>query len=291
MASIAITGANGRLGRALRADPRWRDNALQPCLRTADAELGAISVESLADPGVMGRFDAVLHLAWGVVPTTAEANPRQVHEIELPLLDRLSKSATEAQTHLLFVSTGAVYGNSERETGSIETDELNPVGEYARGKAAAETLIQERNEQAAILRVANVYGVPGTAGPPQGVIPRIIQAALEGTVFEQWGVDSEKDYIHIDDLSRALLATIDQRISGIYNVCSGRTLRLSEMIALVENLTNRRIEVRAKEGELSWDVTRNRLDPSKFTAASGWKPEVELEDGVSRLVQEIGASA
>lgn len=298
MAEIAITGASGRLGKELFEDSVWTGtHALTPCSRIENAAAGVLGHDRLADPNVLSRFDVLLHLAWGSVPSTA--TPEQ-SALDQQLLGRLLESAAKAgeirgkPVLVIFPSTGAVYGNCERDSGNVETDPVTPIGEYAGGKAEAERLAgrlaKERNLGVATLRVANVYGFPGTDGPPQGVIPRLIRCALDGAVFERWGADAEKDYLHIDDLSSALLAVIERGLTGVFNVASGRSPKLSEVIGIVNQLTGEALEVRQKEGALIWDVTKNRIDPSRFVEAAGWSPNVSLEDGIRRLIGEMRAS-
>lgn len=295
MASIAITGAGGRLGRHFREDPEWLcRHELAAFSRTAGGSVRAS--ESLCEPAALAGFDAVLHLAWSAVPKTAEENPDQAGRVDLPLLEKILESAAAAgqkrgrPVHFIFFSTGAVYGNALHDSGSVETDPPSPIGEYARGKLAAERLIgrftEERELCATILRVSNAYGFPADPGRPQGVVPLFIQASLEGARFERWGGDSEKDYLHVDDLSRALLAVFDRRPEGLFNVASGRSHRLSEVLAAVERITGKPVPLETG-GELPWDVTRNRISAGRFSETAGWKPEIGLEEGIARLVREM----
>ncbi|MEM1294211.1 MAG: hypothetical protein AAGH89_02530, partial [Verrucomicrobiota bacterium] len=72
MAEIAITGANGRLGKALRACPVWSaEHELTSVLRKSEVDSTSITFDRLCRPEVAARFHAILHLAWGAVPRTA----------------------------------------------------------------------------------------------------------------------------------------------------------------------------------------------------------------------------
>jgi len=297
MASIAITGATGRLGRCFLSDPEWqRRHRLTAFAREADGE-AIRACDELADPGVIAEFDTVLHLAWSTVPKTAEENPDLAAAVDLPLLQRLLDSATAAgrdasrPLHLIFFSIGAVYGNALRDSGSVESDDPAPIGAYARGKWEAEQQIGRfagsPSLRTTILRVSNAWGFPGNAGTPQGVIPHLIRAALDGSVFRQWGGDVEKDYLHIDDLSRALLTLFEQPAGpSLFNLAAGRSHRLGEVIATVEGITDRPITVEPGE-PLTWDVARNRLSTDRFRETTGWEPQVAFETGITRLVNEM----
>ena len=300
MASIAITGATGRLGRCFLSDPEWKGrHELTGFSRTADGD-AIRAFDELTDPAVIAGFDTVLHLAWSTVPKTAEENPDQAASVDLPLLQRLLDSAAAAgkpsaqPLHVVFFSTGAVYGNAPRDRGSVETDDPAPIGAYARGKWEAERLVgrfaNAPGLRTTILRVSNAWGFPGNAGTPQGVIPHLIRAAIGNTTFMQWGGDVEKDYLHVDDLSRALLALFELPSgSGLFNLAAGRSYRLGEVIAIVEAITGSRIQVEPGE-PLPWDVSRNRLSADHFRGTTGWKPQVSFENGIARLMDEIRSS-
>ncbi len=297
MPSIAVTGSKGRLGSALFASSTGGPVEWVRCARTEEPSEGVLASASLTDPTVMNQFDGLLHLAWGVVPKSAQEHPELAREVDLPLLRQLLESAVKAgnrrakPVQVLFVSTGAVYGNCLNEQGSQEADPAHPLGEYARGKADAEEMIREFVDQeglcATIFRVSNLYGFPGTEGPPQGVIPRLIEAALTQTPFERWGTDALKDYLHVDDMISAIHLAFSKQLAGVYNVASGQAMLLSEVIAIVEQLTGQTIALRITGTDLPWDAARNRLDPTRWIEAAGWNAEVSLEAGIERLIEEM----
>jgi UDP-glucose 4-epimerase len=74
--------------------------------------------------------------------------------------------------------------------------------------------------------------------------------------------------------------------AGVYNVGAGQGTSLNELIALIERITSRRIKVRYEPGR-DVDVRAIWLDIERFRKATGWKPSITLEDGVSTLWQEL----
>ena len=143
--------------------------------------------------------------------------------------------------------------------------------------------------QTLILRVSNVYGFPETDGPPQGVISRLIHAALENQTFHRWGADTEKDYLHIEDLATALSAAWEKQLTGVYNLAQGQTFRLSELIKLIETKTNREtpINVTVNAEHVSWDVERNRVNPSKFIEDADWLPNAQESTVIDMTGEEL----
>ncbi|MGL1143229.1 NAD-dependent epimerase/dehydratase family protein, partial [Vibrio parahaemolyticus] len=69
-----------------------------------------------------------------------------------------------------------------------------------------------------ILRPFNVYGPHQN---PSFLIPHIIQQALYSDTIQVKDLKPKRDYIHLHDLIAAIIACIDYKESGIFNVGSG----------------------------------------------------------------------
>lgn len=253
--------------------------------READPERGIIGNDELCRAETLDRFDVIFHLAWSSVPSTASAETieRDVEFVE-QLLTALARTGNP---QLAFFSTGAVYGDAPADRDSVETDRPNPKGAYAEGKLVAESRILKFAERtgipASVLRISNAYGSTG-ADRRQGVVPLLIEMARRDWEFVRAG-NATKDYLHVDDLSSALLAIAGGALkSGIYNLASGEQRTLQQVIDAVGEIVGK--PIRTSIGEASpWDVADNRLCAEKFGSATGWKAAVSFEEGVRRLVE------
>jgi UDP-glucose 4-epimerase len=204
------------------------------------------------------------------------------------LLAHLIHSRPEGRPHLVFFSSGgAVYGNAPGRP-NRESDPCHPLGNYGRAKLSAEQMILGAAEScgvpAAILRISNPYGYPVPSGRQQGIVPHAIRAAVEQKPLPLWGSGLAcKDFLYYTDFLAALHHVMAQRLTGIFNICAGRSHRIDEVIGLVERHTRRAICTQSNPAPL-WDVQDSRLDPAKLTAATGWLPQVTLDEGVRRSV-------
>lgn len=287
---LLVTGGRGRLA-PLIADHFTAPEYATSLYSRASGE-GLSSLDELLDPGHYQQGDCILHLAWSTLPATSEKFPGSEAKMDLPWLQRLLASVTSlppsARPHLIFFSSGgAVYGNASTHA-CRETDICAPLGNYGRAKLAAEQVILAAvaSEQipATILRISNPYGYPVPRERLQGIIPHAIRAALEQCPLMLWGDgQARKDFIYYTDFLRALRHTIEGRLSGIFNVCSGQSHSIAEVIALVERHTHRAVAVQST-GAPAWDVQDSRLDPNKLIAATDWRPHVALDEGIRRSV-------
>ena len=284
---VLLTGGQGRVATAIRKELGSGGWTLDVCSRSPGPDMLALE-DVLSSSGPLG-VDAVIHCAWSTVPAVAQEHPQRTAEFDLPLMERLIRrlKADPNPPLLVFMSTGAVYGRAPGR-GSRESDEPKPLGEYARGKLAAEALLQASGLPHCILRVSNIYSLPSTKHDRQGVISRLVWTAVEGGTFQQWGEHSIKDYLHSTDFARALMSVIEHRLTGLINVASGEATDLADLIRMVESAVQKPLHVEPREGA-AWDVTDNRLDISLLHSKTGWQPSITIEAGVRAEVARVKA--
>lgn len=286
--SLFVTGGRGRLA-SLIAD-HFRAPAHEVVLHSRDGDAGFQSLTALESPEHLAQADALLDLAWSTLPATSEQAPGSEQLEDLPRLTRLLAALTRlpegSRPHFIFFSSGgAVYGNAPGRP-SVEGDSCRPIGNYGRAKLAGEELVNQAAARhglpCTILRIANPYGYPVPAGRVQGVIPHAIRCAIEGRPLTLWGDGgARKDFIYHTDFLAALGEVIACRLTGTFNLGSGESHSVREIISLVEKHTGRSILTRFTPTP-TWDVHDSRLDTDRLRAATGWRPQISLDEGIRR---------
>ena len=258
-ASIVAAGH----ARFLRCDPGFTDSA---------------ALQAAADADVLVVLDSP--------PGPATSRPeRLVDEIEVnltPLVSLLSAFASRGG-HVLFASSGAVYGDPGR-TPARESDLPRPRSTFAVAKLACEYALRvcSPTSTVSILRYGRIYG-PGESG--SHAIPTLIRAALTGEAPEVVGDGSdEHDYVHIADAVAATMSALTKRADGVYNVGTGIGTTMIELASLVVWLTGcsaapvRRAADRAStRGSLVLDTSRAHSDLAfepRHVLAEGLKEEI-----------------
>lgn len=278
MMRLAITGGRGRLAPLVARFFENLGTEVHLFSRREDAEF--LALNNLADPAVFSSYAAVIHAAWSTVPFTAEQNPHAAEENDLPLLRSLLEAASGGNTLLVFLSTGAVYGNTG-ETPATESCPTAPLGHYARAKLAAERLVEESGVRAAILRISNLLGEKSDPARPQGILPRLIQAARHGETVTLWGDGhATKDYLHCQDFLAALQKMVERKMTGVWNVADGESVSLLQLIRMVEEQTGRPISL-THEPHYPWDVSFSRLSNQKLQDAADWQPRMSIRQAVA----------
>lgn len=291
---IILTGGRSRLAGVIRQQLSRAGAQLVSLSRSeGDSHLG---LENLFVNNVLDHADTLLHMAWSTVPLSSERHVGLEWQEDIPLLlkilETIRSSPNRDRLHFIFFSSGgAVYGNARNGRPSSESDTCEPIGWYGQAKLAAERLIVEYGRRHGltytILRISNPYGFAVPAHKPQGIIPFILKSAREGTPLSVWGDGSaRKDYLHHTDFVLALERIVRSRIVGIFNVSSGESHTVKEVIALAEDALGKKIKIQHVPAH-DWDVHDSLLNNSKIQQSLGWKPAVSLADGIGRAVKGL----
>jgi UDP-glucose 4-epimerase len=239
---------------------------------------------------VLAGVDQVYHLVSSTIPGTSNANP--VFDVEnnlvgsLRLLDAMVGAGVRK---LVFLSSGGtVYGNPE-ELPVREDHVLRPISSYGVVKAAIENYMRLYSVlhglDISVLRLSNPYGLGKTMIGTQGVIPTLFSKIVNGDVIEIWGDGGVvRDYIHMDDAVRAMLAVAGLEGFNLFNVGSGVGHSLRDVIDHVARVTG--LEPKVKYGPARpFDVRAIYLDVNKIRSVTQWKPEISLEQGCAMYWQ------
>jgi len=228
-------------------------------------------------------FDVVIHLAALTFPPTSWEVPEAFFKVNTLGTLNLLKSYRLYKKFIYF-STSHIYGRQERFP-ITEDANPNPLDPYSVSKLAAEKLVRSWCEihkiPYTIVRPFNQYG------PYQKdcfLIPSLIKRGLtEGKIYI-YG-DNERDYLYVEDLCRAIDLILKNEIEGIYNICSGKAYKISQIAKLVGKLLEvEEIEIRPLEKERPVDIPKLQGSYEKINKAIGWKPEIRLEEGLKRMV-------
>jgi len=309
---IALTGTTGFLGRRFASSARAEGHMVRGLVVSggAPAQAGVESVQGhLGDRSAVRRLvdgvDVLVHLAaigvqsrdrdWGRMALVNVVHP-------LALLDAAAAAGVKlvvlAGTCLEYTGHGRLP--DAPSCGAPLCDESNPIeaaDPYGATKAAGGLLQRARARELRLpawyLRLASMYG-PGD--DPAKLLPSAIQAAVARQPFEMSEGEQVREWLHVGDAVRALLAAIatapPESVTTV-NVGTGEGVRLRDLVSRVFQLAGAHASlVRAgarpyRNGE----THRLVMDVSRATAAlGGWRPRITLHDGLEALVRDAAAT-
>lgn len=235
----------------------------------------------------------VFHLAARVSVPESVLYPREYNDVNVGgTVSVMAAMRDVGVRRVVLASSGTVYGDQPHQPVNEEA-RPNPLAPYAVSKIAAEhyvfTLGRLYGIETVALRIFNAYG-PGQLIPPAHapVIPQFLkQAAGGGTVVIFGDGRQTRDFVYIDDVVHALIAAmmapnVDRQI---INVGSGKETSINELVRLIGRVVGRTPEVIYNEAQ-GGGVSRLVADLRKAERLLGFRPEVELEEGLRLLLAQ-----
>lgn len=196
--------------------------------------------------------------------------------------------------NLAFASSSSVYGNTTPLPAREDAPCVAPESPYAGSKRGAELVLQAYAKICPDLRCAALrfFTVYGARQRPEMAITLFTRAILEGrpiTVFGDGGM--RRDFTHVDDITRGVLAASDQSPTGFraYNLGSGNPITLNDLVIALEKATGQKPIVEQASQPLG-DVDATYADISRAKSELGWKPEIRIESGLTTVVDWVRAN-
>jgi len=244
------------------------------------------------------RPDAVFHLAGVTFVPEAQGDPVLAHEINVLGAARLMheirtrKRGGEIDPAVLVIGSAEQYGVGEVGRLRVETDPQRPVTVYAASKAAQEIIALEAARSDGVRVIATrSFNHSGAGQAEHFLLPALVRRARDiragaETQLRIGNADTVRDFLHVRDVVRAYLLLVDRGVPGeVYNVCSGRGQRVSDLAervlaavgadarVVVDPALVRRVEV-------PWLVG----DSAKLRSATGWTPALSCDDIITDLI-------
>jgi len=212
----------------------------------------------------------------------------------LGLLNLLEGAREAGVKKVIFASSGgAVYGEQDVFPAS-EEHKTRPISPYGVSKKAGEDYLFYYNSAFGLpytaLRYANVYGPRQNPHGEAGVVAIFSERFLTGTqpVINGDGKQT-RDYVFVSDVARANLLALNANYVGPFNIGTGRETDVNTLFEHLRRLTDSSLPEKhhsAKPGEQQ----RSVLDCERAARVLGWRPEVELKEGLRLTVEHFQRS-
>jgi nucleoside-diphosphate-sugar epimerase len=192
----------------------------------------------------------------------------------------------------VYFSSSAAYPVELQQPGTarpLSEDDIDldnprlPDATYGWAKVTGERLARYAEAEGCRVHVFRPFSGYGSDQADCYPFPAFIQRAKQQQdPFEVWGDGtSARDWIHIDDIVGAVLAAIDQDITGPVNLGTGRATTFDQLAALVTEAAGYQPEIKHLPAAPQGVHTRV-CDPSRMLAY--YTPRVTLEEGIRRAL-------
>ncbi|MEI6610866.1 MAG: NAD(P)-dependent oxidoreductase [Deltaproteobacteria bacterium] len=217
----------------------------------------------------LSGIDRVYFLAWEVGGAKyLYEQDSQFHQLDwnLRLLINVMPQLQASQIPFLFISSqlaeeyDTVYGVTKR-LGEVWTHLMNGVR----------------------VRLWNVYGPLEKPSQRTHVISDFVhQAVIDKRIVMLTTGDEKRQFIHINDVCRAFHKALDLNPKGIYDVSSFEWVSIMDVAKIIAEEAGAEIVAGQKVGDTPITPMKGRVP--------GWLPEVDLQQGLCRMVNELQSS-
>jgi nucleoside-diphosphate-sugar epimerase len=296
-ATIVLTGATGFIGSAVLAELSRRKIRALVLLRPESdrrwlpplASENIFVFSRLDEPGLAEKLHAqspavFIHCAWrGVGGQERNADFQLAENVPFTLAS-VELAAAAGCRQWIGLGSQAEYGSA-----NCLLDEnafTQPTTLYGKAKLIAGiealALCAKINLIGVWLRIFSIYG-PGDH--PYWMIPQVIREFLSGRAPQVTQCEQKWDYLFVADAARAIATVADGRISGVFNLGSGKTWPLKKIVETIR--AELQTPVQPAYGAVPYrpdQVMHLQADIAKLRAVTGWKPQVSLERGIRETV-------
>ncbi len=199
------------------------------------------------------------------------------------------------RARFLLASTSEIYGDPQvhpqPETYWGNVNPTGPRGVYDEAKRYAEAMTMAYHRQqgvdTAIVRIFNTYG-PRMRSYDGRAIPTFMRQALEHKPLTVFGEGSQtRSFCYVDDLIRGLYLLATSGEHTPVNLGNPGEFTILELAETVIRVTESRSEI-VHEALPVDDPQIRQPDITRAKEILGWAPEIELEEGLSRMLPSLG---
>lgn len=288
---VLVTGSKGFVGQWLL--DHLEANGDDPV--GLDAEVDITDASAICTAVAAIAPDAICHLAAQASVGASFADPAGTYTVNtVGAVNVMSAAlACERRPRVLLVSSSEVYGRVRPSDLPLREDApFAPVSPYAASKAATELAgIQAGlGEGLWVVRV-RPFNHTGPGQRPDFVVPalakQVAEAAVSGAdALHTGNLEPRRDITDVRDVVRAYRLLLEAGEPGeAYNVCSGSAVSIREIAERLLRVAGLDLPVVVDEERVRpVEIPELRGDPSKLQAATGWRPEIGLDQTLADVV-------
>jgi GDP-4-dehydro-6-deoxy-D-mannose reductase len=297
--TVLLIGASGFAGQHFAAAVRAADLELVTASTDgggADLACDLLEPASVAKAVTEAQPKAIVNMAGQASVAASWKEPRQTLELNaIGVLNLLEAAVARApQSYLLCVSSADAYGTPEPdELPLTEETPLRPVSPYGSSKAAMETLVAQYTRshgiRAGVVRAFNQIG-PGQSSKfiASSLARQIAVAELRGEEQLEMtvgNVSAARDFTDIRDSAQAYVSMVENELTGTYNLCSGKALKIEELIDRMASQSRLTVEMKIDPALV------RKSDPPlvvgsshRLQEATGWQPRTPIAETVAAMI-------
>jgi len=140
--------------------------------------------------------------------------------------------------------------------------------------------------------VVRMFNIIGAGAPPSLVVGKFAQQIVDiekgksKKIIHTKNLEGRRDFLDIEDVLQALLLVVQKGKSGeIYNICSGQSIEINELLKKILSCAKVKdivIKEDKEDASKSFDVIGSNI---KLKAIANWSPKVSLTQSLKKTLQ------
>ena len=196
------------------------------------------------------------------------------------------------KTRVIIPGSAAEYGIVSQEDMPVkESYPLKPINFYGFVKMYQTILALNFYKSGLDIVVGRIFNTVGWGSPQRLAIGNfahqisLIERGKKNTTINTEGLSSKRDYLDIQDVCSALIAVAEKGKRGeIYNICSGKSYKLGELLNSLIKISNCR-KYTPKPPHISpLEIKDIRGSNKKIKKATGWNPKVKIIESLKNTL-------
>ncbi|UAA39671.1 NAD-dependent epimerase [Paraneptunicella aestuarii] len=290
-------------------DPKLKQDRLSYLQNNFDNfsfhKMDLCETESISALFAKEQFQRVVNLAAQAGVRYSIENPRSYVDSNIVgFLNILESCKNHQIEHLVYASSSSVYGANESSPFSVQESVEHPLSMYAATKKANELMAHTYSALHQLpttgLRFFTAYG---PWGRPDMALFKFTKAILSGETMQVFNYGKHRrDFTYIDDIVKGIILTLDNPATPdpewngespssatsrypwrVYNIGNSKPVELMDYIHEIEKKLGKQANMELLPLQPG-DVPNTYSDVSELAKDTGYKPEVDVAEGISRFI-------
>ena len=288
---VLVTGASGFTGHYVCKE--LEQQGFEVVALTQDGSLDGERVDICSYKDVLKcisytRPESVIHLA--AIAYVAHGAPNDFYRVNvegtLNLLMALEATNCIYGTVVL-TSSANIYGNAYQDRAITEDCAPQPVNDYAVSKLSMEYMSRLHMDKLPMV-IVRPFNYTGLGQNDNFLVPKIVKAFKERReVLELGNLNVSRDFSDVRDIAKYYARIVTMKMKNqTLNLCSGRSVKIKEIIRICECVTGHKLEVKSlnflkRESELM----RLKGNPKQLMNLCDYKPKHTIEQTLSWMLR------
>ena len=238
--------------------------------------------------GVLKDVDGIFHEAALTIVQESFDKKDEYFDVNVQGTENILKIAKEYDIKVIFASSSAVYGDSEKIP-IVEESKKEPINPYGETKLQNEISAEEyakKGTKVIGLRYFNIFG-KGQTGSYAGVITKFLEKIFLNEELEVFGDGKQtRDFIHVHDVAEINLIAMQSDIDfGFFNIGAGTATSINDLAKTMIELSNKKLKINYKK-PLKGDIKQSVAYTQNTEKIFEWKSKISLKKGLEKLLDE-----